>query len=162
MMSDPTQKNPIIIKPVKDSEAARLALPNLSDEWVADGSFWNLQSCIDTMQNHQYLSSSAAMGGTSSDTWTGWYLATYEGSDCELLFIFTCSASRGQGIGAALLEDLIKRARAVGDIESIFLEVRISNQPAIKLYERFGFMRQSIRPRYYSNGEDALVYRCNL
>jgi ribosomal-protein-alanine N-acetyltransferase len=38
------------------------------------------------------------------------------------------------------------------------LEVRLSNLPARKLYEKYGFRPVGIRPRYYSdNGEDALI-----
>lgn len=38
------------------------------------------------------------------------------------------------------------------------LEVRLSNLPARRLYEKFGFRPVGIRPRYYSdNGEDALI-----
>ena len=39
-----------------------------------------------------------------------------------------------------------------------YLEVRRSNQAAIQLYEQFGFVLTSIRPRYYrDNNEDALL-----
>ncbi|MEA2611822.1 MAG: [ribosomal protein S18]-alanine N-acetyltransferase, partial [Chloroflexota bacterium] len=38
------------------------------------------------------------------------------------------------------------------------LEVRLSNLPARRLYEKFGFRPVGLRPRYYSdNGEDALI-----
>jgi ribosomal-protein-alanine N-acetyltransferase len=38
------------------------------------------------------------------------------------------------------------------------LEVRLSNMPARRLYEKYGFRPVGIRPRYYSdNGEDALI-----
>ena len=38
------------------------------------------------------------------------------------------------------------------------LEVRLSNQAARLLYQRFGFRPVGVRPRYYSdNGEDALI-----
>jgi [ribosomal protein S18]-alanine N-acetyltransferase len=38
------------------------------------------------------------------------------------------------------------------------LEVRVSNRPAIAMYERLGFRSAGVRPRYYQdNGEDALI-----
>jgi [ribosomal protein S18]-alanine N-acetyltransferase len=62
---------------------------------------------------------------------------------------------RRRGIATALLEELLERA---GPEESYTLEVRPSNESAIKLYERFGFRRAGMRPRYYQDtGEDALV-----
>ena len=40
----------------------------------------------------------------------------------------------------------------------VTLEVRLSNLPARRLYEKYGFRPVGIRPRYYSdNGEDALI-----
>ncbi len=65
-------------------------------------------------------------------------------------------AERRAGIATALLDGLIER---IGDPEAQFtLEVRISNAPAIKLYERFGFMTAGLRRRYYQdNQEDALI-----
>ena len=37
------------------------------------------------------------------------------------------------------------------------LEVRESNQKAIKLYQKFGFKTASVREKYYGDGENALV-----
>jgi [ribosomal protein S18]-alanine N-acetyltransferase len=64
---------------------------------------------------------------------------------------------RRQGVGARLLLAVLELAADVGaDVAT--LEVRLSNLPARKLYERFGFRPVGLRPRYYSdNGEDALI-----
>src|ERR1700716_3764887 len=51
---------------------------------------------------------------------------------------------RRRGIGTALLEALFERA---GSEQEYTLEVRPSNEPAIRLYERFGFRRAGTRPR---------------
>ncbi len=60
-----------------------------------------------------------------------------------------------RGIATALLEDLIGR---LGDDARMTLEVRPSNDAAIALYERFGFLAAGTRRRYYQdNGEDALI-----
>ena len=62
---------------------------------------------------------------------------------------------RRQGIGRALLDALIERA---GQTSNYTLEVRVSNDPAIKLYEEYAFRSVGRRRRYYSdNGEDALI-----
>ena len=48
-------------------------------------------------------------------------------------------------------------------LSSIFLEVRESNLPAIKLYEKFNFTQISIRKNYYpDNKEDALIYMLEI
>lgn len=71
---------------------------------------------------------------------------------------------RGQGLGKALIRDLIADAHAFGD-SAIFLEVRASNSDAIGLYRRMGFEEVGRRKGYYptvSTREDALVMRFSL
>ena len=64
---------------------------------------------------------------------------------------------RRLGIGSRLLLEVLELAVALG-ASSATLEVRLSNQAARALYERFGFRPVGLRPRYYSdNNEDALI-----
>ncbi|MFC4910719.1 ribosomal protein S18-alanine N-acetyltransferase [Actinomadura gamaensis] len=64
---------------------------------------------------------------------------------------------RGRGIGAALLTELLDEAVRRGSAQ-VFLEVRADNDPARRLYERFGFVRVGLRRRYYQpSGVDAVV-----
>ena len=63
---------------------------------------------------------------------------------------------RRQRIATTLLTHLFERADEPG--EQYTLEVRTSNAPAMRLYERFGFRSAGVRRRYYhDNGEDALI-----
>ena len=62
-----------------------------------------------------------------------------------------------EGIGRFLLEGLIRLAKEL-DVVVFYLEVRVSNQEAIRLYERCGFVRDGIRKGYYTEPEeDALL-----
>ena len=64
---------------------------------------------------------------------------------------------RRHRIGERLLQRLFEIA-AVMSAEWLTLEVRASNLPAQKLYEKYGFRRAGVRRRYYSdNNEDALI-----
>jgi [ribosomal protein S18]-alanine N-acetyltransferase len=64
---------------------------------------------------------------------------------------------RRQGIAVALFERLFELTAADGR-RGYTLEVRISNEAAIKLYERLGFQSRGVRRGYYTdNREDALV-----
>jgi [ribosomal protein S18]-alanine N-acetyltransferase len=64
---------------------------------------------------------------------------------------------RRHGIGGRLMLDLMRLAQDL-HARVLTLEVRLSNQPARSLYQRFGFRPVGIRARYYSdNGEDALI-----
>ena len=61
-----------------------------------------------------------------------------------------------QGIATALLDELFERADRPGT--QYTLEVRLSNGPAIALYERFGFNSAGLRRGYYhDNKEDAVI-----
>ena len=64
---------------------------------------------------------------------------------------------RRQGIGEALLQAMLRIAESVGAGVAT-LEVRVSNLPARRLYEKYGFVPVGVRPRYYTdNNEDALI-----
>ena len=61
------------------------------------------------------------------------------------------------GMGAAILEDLVKKAKE-RNCEQLSLEVRVSNFPAIALYERYGFVKMGLRRGFYKHPtEDAYV-----
>ena len=64
---------------------------------------------------------------------------------------------RRRGIASHLLERLFELT--LGDERRGYtLEVRISNDPAIRLYERLGFEPRGLRRGYYTdNREDALI-----
>jgi [ribosomal protein S18]-alanine N-acetyltransferase len=64
---------------------------------------------------------------------------------------------RGRGLGELLLLALVDAAMARG-ASWLTLEVRVSNEPAMSLYRKYGFSVQGTRKRYYSdNGEDAYI-----
>lgn len=64
---------------------------------------------------------------------------------------------RGRGIAFAMMQELLERGRQQGSVE-FTLEVRVSNTPAIHLYEKLGFVSEGIRPRFYEKPvEDAMI-----
>ncbi|WP_444998196.1 ribosomal protein S18-alanine N-acetyltransferase [Aliikangiella sp. IMCC44359] len=77
----------------------------------------------------------------------------------ELLDIVIAPCQQGKGLGKLCMEHLQKEAK-LKYVKSIFLEVRVSNQAAIKLYKKFGFVEVGRRKKYYqcvTGREDALV-----
>jgi ribosomal-protein-alanine N-acetyltransferase len=65
---------------------------------------------------------------------------------------------RRQGVGTTLLitvEELLT-------VSSIRLSVRVSNIPALNLYNQLGYRRYGTWPHYYADGEDALILEKNL
>ena len=66
---------------------------------------------------------------------------------------------RGRGIGATLLARVLELTREHG-VKELYLEVRVSNEGAQRLYARHGFEVVGRRPGYYARPrEDALVMR---
>ena len=66
---------------------------------------------------------------------------------------------RRQGIAEKLVVRLVEELKVRGN-HSLMLEVRVSNEPARKLYEKLGFIQVGLRKNYYRNPkEDACILR---
>ncbi|HSJ32010.1 MAG TPA: ribosomal protein S18-alanine N-acetyltransferase [Longimicrobiales bacterium] len=77
----------------------------------------------------------------------------------ELGNVAVSAGWRGLGLGARLVEDVLRRAARRG-VREVFLEVRPSNTVARQLYERLGFRPVGRRRNYYQAPvEDAIVLR---
>ncbi|MDD3393856.1 MAG: ribosomal-protein-alanine N-acetyltransferase [Clostridia bacterium] len=64
---------------------------------------------------------------------------------------------RRQGIGKLFMENL-EKAALEKEMIGITLEVRINNEPAQRLYHKYGFRAEGIRKNYYSDThEDAVI-----
>ncbi len=77
------------------------------------------------------------------------------GSEAHIMTIAVDGQYRRNRTGTRLLLVLIELALA-GGAKHLTLELRVSNQAAIRLYQKFGFMSVGIWPSYYTD-EDALV-----
>lgn len=64
------------------------------------------------------------------------------------------SAYRGHGIATALVKRAIDAMAARG-ADEVVLETEETNAPAMRLYERLGFLRSKKLHRYYLNGNSA-------
>jgi [ribosomal protein S18]-alanine N-acetyltransferase len=92
----------------------------------------------------------------------GYVVASQVKDEAEILNLAVTSPSRGQGVGAALLSNMIELLGA-RSVRQVFLEVRESNEAARRLYSRHGFATIGRRRRYYNQPvEDALVLRLIL
>ena len=83
------------------------------------------------------------------------YIGTEEISgETHIINMAVHPENRQQGTGKRLIEAVLN------DKDVFFLEVRFSNIPAQKLYEKYGFKKVGIRKNYYEdNGEDAYIMR---
>lgn len=87
--------------------------------------------------------------------------ACWQVDELHILKVATNPLFEGRGLATSLLDDALReaqRCRARG----IILEVRPSNRRAYALYRRLGYVVIARRPRYYSDGEDAIVMFLSL
>lgn len=75
----------------------------------------------------------------------------------QVLKVATDPEYRRRGIAQELLAHLSRDARDLGATE-MTLEVRITNTGAHAFYERLDLKRIGVRPHYYSDREDAVIY----
>lgn len=89
----------------------------------------------------------------------GYALMMIAAGEAQLLNISVAKPFQKQGFGRLLLDKMMRIAKSEAATD-MFLEVRVSNHGAIRLYEQAGFNEMSIRPKYYPAGngrEDALL-----
>lgn len=114
---------------------------------------WSRQGFADAlpMDNACFL---VALDNETVLGYCGIYMAMDEG---EIINVAVRPDYQNQGVADKLLKALLAEGRAHG-VGNFFLEVRVSNAHAIRLYEKNGFVRQGIRRRFYSAPmEDAYV-----
>jgi len=82
-----------------------------------------------------------------------WMLA----DEAHIVTVAVRESHRRRGIAELLLICAIEIAQA-NEQSLVTLECRVSNGPALALYDKYGFQKMGLRPRYYSdNHEDAYV-----
>jgi ribosomal-protein-alanine N-acetyltransferase len=84
------------------------------------------------------------------------------GEEAHILNLAVHPCHRRLNTATVLLSCTLAYCRDKG-VMCVFLEVRRGNRPAQSLYEKFGFVTDSIRKGYYNDtGEDALVMKLEL
>jgi [ribosomal protein S18]-alanine N-acetyltransferase len=95
----------------------------------------------------------------------GYCLALPGVQEMHLLNLTVAPAQQGRGHARHMLDVLTQIAREGGG-QALWLEVRPSNQRAVALYQRYGFVRVGLRRGYYpaalGRREDAIVMRLGL
>ncbi|AGH80299.1 ribosomal-protein-alanine acetyltransferase [Psychromonas sp. CNPT3] len=94
----------------------------------------------------------------------GYYVASSVAGEVTLMNIVIASDEQGKGFGKLLLQSLLDFSRSKNEQE-IWLEVRVSNTTAWRLYEQLGFVEVGRRHDYYplqKGREDAIIMCCHL
>ncbi len=100
--------------------------------------------------------SGICLAATVGERLVGYLICSRYDRVWHLMNVAVDGRSRRRGVATALIERLFEKADT--DSAQYTLEVRLSNGPAIAMYERFGFRAAGRRPGYYhDNREDALI-----
>lgn len=87
----------------------------------------------------------------------GWCCCRLLDDQAELLKIAVAGMMRKRGVASGLLAHLLRHIAGRG-VQTLFLEVRSRNFPALRFYRKHGFVEIGRRRRYYSSpDDDALV-----
>lgn len=89
------------------------------------------------------------------------FLVGYASHPGHIITIDVVASARRAGVGSQLLGTAERRLRDAG-ARAVELETAVDNLSALSFYERHGYGVVKTRPRYYSNGMDALVLRKDL
>ncbi len=99
--------------------------------------------------------SGICLAATEGDELRGYLVCSRYDQVWHLMNVAVAPEHRRGGVARRLIAKLVEEG---GGRLPFTLEVRVSNQPAITMYERLGFRSAGVRPRYYQdNGEDALI-----
>lgn len=114
---------------------------------------WTREQLGESLQSGQYLFLVAEENGQVAG-YAGLLRVMDEG---DVTNVVVDEAYRGKGLGTRLMAALLEEGRGCG-MKEFTLEVRVSNQRAIRLYESLGFVQEGIRKRFYERPvEDALI-----
>jgi [ribosomal protein S18]-alanine N-acetyltransferase len=97
----------------------------------------------------------------SGDETAGYLLTQWVLDEIHIFNVAVAPQRQRQNVASRMMEFLLDLGTRSG-MRYLFLEVRVSNTPAIALYERFGFRELAIRRKYYADGEDARVMHRDL
>ena len=115
---------------------------------------WTEKNFLDCLRKDYYC-----LVQEVNDEVSGFAIQTISTDESHLLNIGIKEEFRNKGLGLELLDQIVYASKSMGS-KKIFLEVRVSNEPAIGLYIKSGFKRVSVRKNYYRlpfGREDALV-----
>ncbi len=92
----------------------------------------------------------------AGDTVVGFAGVLIQVGEAHVTNIAVLNEWQRRGIASRLLAAVLRVAIDRGAVAAT-LEVRTSNVAAQKMYHRFGFVPAGVRPKYYQNGDDAVI-----
>lgn len=139
----------IVIRPMETEDVAQVS--DMENQYFSMP--WSSQALMEAVTAGQTLYMVAEESGEIL-AYCGMYCILDEGNINQ---VAVREDKRGLGIGRKLLQEFMQKGQELG-INAYTLEVRVSNRPAIRLYETCGFVTEAVRKNFYQNPvEDAYI-----
>ena len=154
-MGDPSHRPPrVVVEPMRETDLdAVLAIEEASFDRSGHGGRLDekrLREELTRTWARLWIARSEPRGRVAAFL-DGWHVA----DELHVLDVATHPELRRRGFARALIEAALHYA-VEHTVHLLLLEVRRSNVAAIKLYRAHGFSAMGVRPKYYSDGEDAV------
>ena len=151
-----------MIFPFVRSEPEMRALRECVELWrQGPEKFWAFDDVLEALNRPGSLGFFAATA-QSTPSWQGVILADVGPFTADLLYVYVKPEHRRRGLARRLVDRLTDELEGQAQLEALFLEVWSSNKAAQKLYQDIGMETVGTRKAYYSDGEDALVFKATL
>ena len=150
MMTALTGLSVIDMKPCHAERVAEL-------EKISFSSPWSVSALLDSLEK----SYSLFLVAQNEDKLLGYVGSYCLGGECAITNVAVFPEHKKTGVGTSLICELISRAKEQG-LEQISLEVRTQNTPAVKFYEKLGFVTVGTRPSFYTDPRDdayVMIYK---
>ncbi len=146
----------------KRTSSQLAALESIVQAWhLGPEQFWEYDSVLSALSRPGSLLIYAAASPETKD-WSGAALVDVGPFSADLLYVYVRPEARTKEIGRLLMNGIFEQLAAKKEIEALFLEVRVSNVAAQKLYQKLDMELIGTRKRYYANGEDALIFKASF
>lgn len=141
------------MRPEDISSVMTIERASFSDPWSQS----EFEKCLSFRDTYLFLTAE------SDDHEVLGYVCYFSsGEEADIANVAVRKEARRSGVGYALMSKAVLYAQKSGVLR-LFLEVRASNAPAIRLYEKCGFKAVGIRKGYYTDpNEDAILMRKTL
>ena len=119
---------------------------------------WSREEITDLIVNDKKR---AVVARTSDGDVVGYCGASFVLDEGEIGNLCVSGKYRREGIATKIMDKLLSDLKVSG-VTKVFLEVSSTNEPAIRLYEKVGFVKYGSRKDYYGAGDDALLLKIEL
>lgn len=147
-----------------------LAMFKVSDTGFPNGSPWSVEQFFTTLKSVNAIISVALLPESEptldeqspDGKIIGFIISTKTTDEAEIYLIVVDEQYKKRGVAKEMFTHFIEQCKQAG-LEQVYLEVRESNTPAIRLYETLKFEKVGLRKAYYSSPiEDAIVMKLDL